>query len=127
MNPQMLASNQTILLVDDELIVRNLSNKILSQEWFCVLEAGDGTEALRIAQQSNHEIGLLLSDIMMPKMDGIELCEKFSCLYPGIPVLLMSGYTTGSVPRNASFLQKPFTPSSLVAGVQASLMALVDG
>jgi len=93
-----------------------------------VLETSDGDEALRVAnQQEGKKIDLLLSDIMMPRMSGIDLYQQFSSQYPDIPVLLMSGYTTESIPRSSgpdkkvSFLPKPFTPARLAEEVRAAL------
>ena len=126
MNAQSLGANKTILLVEDELIVRDLITKILRQEGFCVLKAGDGAEALMTAQQRNREIALVLSDVMMPRMDGIKLCESLRRLFPEIPVLLMSGEMIGPIPKYTSLLRKPFTPSELMERVRVCLMAPVD-
>ena len=88
------ACNETILLAEDELMVRAVTVTILREEGFFVLETSDGDEALRVAnQQEGKKIDLLLSDIMMPRMSGIDLYQQFSSQYPGIPVLLMSGST----------------------------------
>ena len=122
------ACNGTILLAEDELMVRALTVTILRGVGFLVLEASDGEEALRVANQlQGKKIDLLLSDIMMPRMSGIDLYQQFSSQYPGIPVVLMSGYTTESIPKSSgpdkhvSFLPKPFTPARLAEEVRAAL------
>jgi len=121
------ANNNTILLAEDELMVRTLAVTILREEGYDVLESSDGEEALEVANQlEGKNINLLLSDISMPRMGGIELYQQFSSHYPGVPVLLMSGYTTGSIPRNPGsdknvrFLPKPFTPTRLAEEVRAA-------
>ena len=124
--PSLLGANKTILLVEGELVVRGLITKILRQQGFCVLEAGDGAEALMTAQQRNREIALLLSDVMMPHMDGIKLCESFRHLFPKIPVLLMSGEMIGPIPGDTTLLRKPFTPSELMEQVRVCLMGPDD-
>ena len=82
--------NETILLAEDEPMVRAVTVAILRQEGYDVLESSDGEEALQMAyQREGEKIDLLLSDITMPRMNGIDLYHQFSSLYPGIPVLLM--------------------------------------
>lgn len=112
--------SETILLVEDEPLVRSLIVTILQDQGYTVLEATNGEEALRVAHQhSGKEIHLLMTDIIMPRMGGVELSEKFGTLYPDARVLLMSGYNDemalkdGSLDESIGFIPKPFTPATL--------------
>ena len=113
----------TVLLVEDEAGVRHLARDVLSRYGYRVLEAGDGSEALRLAAGHEGPIDLLLTDVVMPGMSGAELAEQFRALRPAARVLYASGYAddavmshgiTGGVP----FLQKPFEPDDLVRHVR---------
>ena len=123
---------QTILLAEDEPSLRTLVATILYEEGFLVLESCNGEEALLIADQLNgKEISLLLSDIVMPQMDGIELYEQFRTKYPETPVLLMSGFTGHNLPTNSgkdnnvAFLSKPFSITKLADKVRIALSPCV--
>jgi len=115
---------ETILLVEDEEVVRNLSRQILEDCGYNVIEAGDGIEALSICRQSDCKIDLLITDIVMPKMSGRQLVEQMAALRPEIKVLYMSGYTDDAVVRqgvirmDANFIQKPFTFNTLAQKVR---------
>ena len=121
------SNNQTILLAEDESSLRALIAAVLIEEGFLVLESGNGKEALGVANQlMGKEINLLLSDIMMPQMDGLELYEQFRSMYPEIPVLLMSGFSYKNLPstsgrENVAFLSKPFTITKLADEVRAAI------
>ncbi len=120
-------SAETILLVEDEPIVRNLSRQILESSGFKVIEASNGAEALELFRTDNPEIDLLLTDVIMPEMGGRELAEQLKRRVPGLPVLFTSGYTDDAVMRhgfletNSNFIQKPFTANSLSAKVRSVL------
>ena len=109
--------SETILLVEDEPLVRAMVATMLKAQGYAVLEAANGDEALRVAgQEPGHRIDLLLTDVVMPQMGGLELTEKFSDLYPEAQVILMSGYTEeitsrANVPRGGAFLQKRVYPA----------------
>ena len=83
---------QTILLVDDDAAVRTLVTAFLESAGYAVLIAADGVEGLRVFQQHQDSIALLLSDVTMPKMSGLQLADSVLTLRPELPVLLMSGY-----------------------------------
>ena len=106
---------ETILVVEDELSVRRLTVDYLESKGYHVLDALESQEALRIVREHKGPIHLLLSDVVLPGMNGTELAEKVVGLRPETQVMLMSGYTDGSVldgwrlTRGADFLQKPFT------------------
>ena len=83
---------ETILLVDDHPSIRKLLGSILKSEGYEVIEAGDGRQALEVCQHHGDKIHLLLTDIVMPQMNGHMLAEQIVILRPGIQILYMSGY-----------------------------------
>ena len=82
---------KSIIVVDDDAAVRRIASRILSEEGFRVLEASDGDEAIRLAERFGPDIGLVVTDIVMPRLNGIELLERLSRIHPALPVVLMSG------------------------------------
>ncbi len=106
---------ETILLVEDEEIVRTLSLQILKECGYKVIVARDGIEALEIFEKTDERIDLLLTDVVMPRMGGRELAEKLLAEMPDLPILFASGYTDDAIVRhgvletNVNFIQKPFT------------------
>jgi two-component system cell cycle sensor histidine kinase/response regulator CckA len=123
------AESATILLVEDEPMVRTLARRILDQHGYTVLEAPRGAEAMVIAEQHAGPIHMLLTDVVMPEMSGHTLAQQLTVLRPGIQVLYISGYTDGAIVRHGVlaadviFLQKPFTPNDLVRKVRQVLGA----
>lgn len=117
----------TILLVEDEAAVRNLAVRVLRRTGYLVLEAGDGDEALRVAAAHAGAIDLLISDLIMPGVDGPTLAATLGRDRPDMRVLLMSGYMEEDlagrgVGPDAAFLGKPFLPDDLMARVRALLV-----
>jgi signal transduction histidine kinase len=118
---------ETILVVEDEAGVRELACQFLRVKGYTVLEAHDGQEALEIARQHTGTIHLLLSDMVMPRMNGGELAAKLKAIRPDTRVAFMSGYSEfsrGDLGRgfpDAPVLQKPFSPVSLVEIVRTAL------
>ena len=119
---------ETILLVEDEPAVRELTAHVLRQQGYTVLVATHGDEALHLAQeQAGSEIHLLLTDVIMPHLGGKALAEQLSATYPKLKVLFMSGYTDDAIVHHGvlepdiDFLQKPFSPSSLAHRVREVL------
>jgi CheY-like chemotaxis protein len=116
-----------VLVVEDQPEVRHLTCLILRGLGYEVLEAADGSEALSIAVRHGRPIRLLLSDVIMPGMNGKELAAQLAVLQPLMKVLYMSGYTdrimseTGVLDNSVAFLQKPFMPDKLVEMVQKML------
>lgn len=107
---------ETILLVEDEPIVRQLVREMLLQHGYSVVEAINGQDALRVYEDNRGRIDLVLTDVIMPHMGGRELADAIAGKDPGLRVVFMSGYTgemTGVLPDHAVFLQKPFTPAAL--------------
>jgi signal transduction histidine kinase len=119
--------SETILVVEDEAGVRELACQFLRVKGYTVLEAQGGPEALEIAGRHSGTIHLLLSDMVMPKMNGAELAERLKAARPDIRVAFMSGYSEfsrGDLGKDfpeAPVLQKPFSPASLVELVREAL------
>jgi DNA-binding NtrC family response regulator len=115
----------TILLVEDDECLRRLVRAILADHHYDVIEAGDGVEALEVAAMHPGPIALLLTDVIMPKLNGVVLAELMLQRRPKMAVVFMSGYVEGallSVTRpDVPLLQKPFTPDHLIDAVRAAL------
>ena len=103
---------ETILVAEDEAAVRGLVCEILSRLGYRVLVAGDGIEALALSQRFPDRIHLLLTDVVMPGMDGRELAERMRAVRPDTRTLFMSGYAEPPIPDEV-LLQKPITPDAL--------------
>jgi two-component system cell cycle sensor histidine kinase/response regulator CckA len=120
---------ETVLVVDDEAAVRSAVREILQLTGYLVLEAGSGEEALRISAGQEGPIHLLLTDVVMPRMSGPEVAQRLARMSPKTRVLYMSGYSEdalirrGMIEQGAPFLQKPFTPDTLVHKVREVLDA----
>jgi len=114
---------ETILIVEDEDPVRMLLRRILVNHGYVVLEARDGADGLRRAQEHGGEIHLLLTDMVMPEMTGPELAKKVSAHRPKTRVLFMTGYTEHEPTEAAALLHKPFSSSTLLGHVRR----LLDG
>lgn len=120
---------RTILVADDEVAVRRVFARALRAWGYEVLEAGDGIEALALAGAHDGPIDLLLTDVVMPGLDGRRLAERLAERQPGLRVLFVSGHTTDEVLRRGvqedrvAFLHKPFTPRELAARVVEVLAA----
>lgn len=118
---------ETILLVEDEPAILDLGKQLLEMQGYQVLAASTPSEALRLAAEHSGEIHLLLTDVIMPGMDGKELARKLLSLYPGLKQVFMSGYTAdviahhGVLDAGMQFLQKPFSLDALMTQVRAAL------
>jgi two-component system cell cycle sensor histidine kinase/response regulator CckA len=119
--------SETILVVEDEDIVRALACRGLREQGYTVLEARHGGEALRHMGERPSRIDLVISDVVMPEVGGRELGQQLARLQPELPVLYMSGYTgddviqRGLLDPGAPFQQKPFTPEGLARKVREML------
>ena len=117
-DPRAAAVTGTVLVVEDEASVRRLTLRTLEAAGFRVLEAEDGGQGLRLAQGA--ELDLVVTDIVMPGMSGIELAERLAVSHPGVPVLFVSGYadeaaeSRGVGAAGRELLGKPFRPRQLV-------------
>jgi len=118
---------ETILLVEDEDILRPLAKNILEGCGYVVLETSNGKDALEICEDYTGDIQLLLTDVVMPQINGRELAEKIMLMRPEICVIYMSGYTDDAVVRRGligktmEFIQKPFTSETLAMKVREVL------
>ena len=122
-----LQGSETILLVEDEKMVRDIALKILRNYGYTVLCAGDGEEALHICRHHQEPVQLMLTDVVMPGMSGRELAKRLEELHPEMKVLFMSGYTDNAIVHNGlldkgiAFIPKPFTPVDLARKVREVL------
>jgi two-component system cell cycle sensor histidine kinase/response regulator CckA len=120
--------NETVLLVEDEPLVRGLAARILRKQGYRLFEASNGLEAMRMAEKRvGEEIHLLLTDVVMPGMIGRELADRLRSLFPTIKILYMSGYTSGAIIHHGileegmNYVQKPFTVEALALKVREVL------
>jgi len=122
-----LQGSETILLVEDEEAVRKLARQILEIYGYTVLEASNGSDALRIVHDHKERIDLMLTDVIMPDTSGKALANRIEVTLPDIKVLYMSGYTDNTILHHGvldpgtAFLQKPFTPYALASKVRTVL------
>jgi two-component system cell cycle sensor histidine kinase/response regulator CckA len=121
------SGSETILIIEDEEIVRNLACRGLRDHGYTVIEASNGVEALEYMQRHPGTVDLVISDVVMPELGGRELGQVLAEMDPNLPVLYMSGYTgedvvqRGLLDPGAPFQQKPFTPAGLATKVRAML------
>jgi PAS domain S-box-containing protein len=126
-DPGMLQGVETVLLVEDEEMVRKLARQILETCGYKVLEAPHGGAALLLCERHDGPLHLMLTDVVMPEMSGRELMQRLSPIRPEMRVLFMSGYTEhaivyhGVVEAETHFIQKPFTPEALARKVREVL------
>ncbi|MGZ8900154.1 MAG: response regulator [Limisphaerales bacterium] len=123
-----------ILLAEDEEVLREFANLILRKHGFHVLTARDGIEALKVAEQYDGQLDLLFTDVMMPRMSGTELYQRFTEKHPTTPVIFTSGYPrtilfeSGLEERDTyEFLQKPYTTQMLVDKIRGVIAAQRSG
>jgi DNA-binding NtrC family response regulator len=114
-------SNKISLIADDDSRIRLLLRQLLQGEGFQVLEAEDGSQALRIIRALGTSLELLVSDVQMPKLDGFALAGTVRAEFPGIPIILMSGDSEtvrwGRSQRQFEFIEKPFHLETLLNAV----------
>ncbi len=117
------SDRMTLLLVEDEPALRTLVVTMLEEEGYAVLQAGNGLDAMAVAERHLGEIDLLLTDVVMPRLSGPELAQQLGTIRPGLQVLFMSGYNDsrlvnrGVARSNTNLLAKPFTPDQLIRRV----------
>jgi two-component system cell cycle sensor histidine kinase/response regulator CckA len=119
-HPASIPPKATVLIVEDDPGIRELSAKILTRYGYTVLSAEGGDEARQIAERHDGIIHVLLSDVVMPGMNGPKVAQMLTRMRPGLKVVFMSGYSGEDVARHGvceeddvPFLQKPFTPERL--------------
>ena len=117
-------ANETILVVEDEEMLLTLISRILRMNGYSVMSARHGGEALLLCEQNAGKIDLILTDVVMPQMNGMELCERLVGIQPDMKVLFMTGYTDDTMIQHGVFesdldlIQKPFTADAIVSKVQ---------
>jgi signal transduction histidine kinase len=123
------SGSETILVVEDETMVRNTVARGLREEGYVVLDAESGAEALALLERGGDRVSLMITDVAMAEMGGHELGQRVAERRPGLPVLYMSGYPLDEVVRRGllqehqPFLQKPFAPAALLESVRSLLDA----
>ena len=126
-DPETVHGSETVLLVEDEEVVRQFARSVLEQAGYKVIEAANGQEALRRMQEPGRQVDAVLTDVVMPEMGGRELGEQVARLKPGVPVLYLTGYAEDSTPRDEAIpsgavcLRKPFKPHELTARIREAL------
>lgn len=124
-----MGRGETILIVEDEEAIARLTTRILSESGYRVLTAHSPSEALKAVEAHSSEIALLLTDVVMPEMNGRELADRLRASHPSLRTLFMSGYTADAIAHRGvletglRFLQKPFSPEDLAAKVREALDA----
>jgi two-component system cell cycle sensor histidine kinase/response regulator CckA len=122
-----MKGSETILIVEDEELVRELTSEALQALGYTILEAGDPAEAKKIGEERDGPLHLLLTDVVLPQMDGKKLFGLLSPLFPDMRVLYVSGYTENAIVHHGvldagvQFLQKPFTVDALARKVREIL------
>ena len=121
--PAVSGGLETVLIVEDDEAVRHLLSISLEAYGYQVLQAGDGAEGMAALSSHATPVDLVISDIVMPRMDGSQLAQEVSALFPKVKMLLMSGYAGGTVnlQEDTPFLQKPFTFANLARKVREVL------
>ncbi|HEX6616743.1 MAG TPA: GAF domain-containing protein [Gemmatimonadales bacterium] len=127
--PQSPRGEETILVVEDEPAVRRMTARSLAGQGYAILEAENGAQALEVLQRLPGPVDLVLTDVVMPVLNGRELGEQLAARRPGLRVLFMSGYTDDDIIRRglmrpgSPFIQKPFLPGALARKVREVLDA----
>jgi CheY-like chemotaxis protein len=122
-----LSRGETVLLVEDEDSILKIVRRILEKLGYAVLSANSPMEAISLAAEHADEINLLITDVVMPEMNGRELSERLQGLYPNLKALFMSGYTAdiianrGVLEGDVSFIEKPFSKKDLAFKVREVL------
>jgi CheY-like chemotaxis protein len=124
---KLTGGTETILVAEDDEIIRNLTRSVLTEFGYEVIEAMDGEEALRIFGENRDRIDLLLLDVIMPRKNGKAAYEEMRRIKPGIKALFMSGYSAdmiskeGILEKDLRFISKPVSPTELLMKVREVL------
>ncbi len=122
-----LRGSETVLIVEDNDTLRKLACKILQPQGYSILEAQNGEDALRVSEEYEGQINLMITDVVMPKMSGGEVAERLQSLRSEMKVIYMSGYTDNAIVHHGvlapglNFIEKPFTPEGLARKVREVL------
>ena len=119
--------NETILIVEDEMVLLEIAKTILERQGYRVLAVSSPKEAVKIVRENEEKISLLISDVIMPEMNGRDLLQTVNDVCPGLKCLFMSGYTAniiagqGMLENGVNFIQKPFSTGELAQKVRETL------
>jgi two-component system cell cycle sensor histidine kinase/response regulator CckA len=119
--PPRVEQGKEVLIVDDDAMLRTLIARCLTDQGYLVLTAGNGREALALVERRRGRLGLVVTDIRMPEMDGLELAAELARLDPFLPVMFISGFPWGGRRPPGPFLAKPFALDALTALVRQLL------
>jgi two-component system, cell cycle sensor histidine kinase and response regulator CckA len=131
-DPNWTPATETILLVEDEEMVRKLASEILRDKGYQVLVGENGEEAIRICREHKGQIDVMLTDVVMPAMNGKRLAESVGPIQPNMRVIYMSGYTDeaivhhGVLDQGTNFIEKPFTAETLTSRIREVLRKSAD-
>jgi len=128
--PHVAGERGTVLIVDDDAGVQSIARRVLSAHGYRVLTASNGLEGVRCFEQNRADVRLILMDMTMPQMNGIDALEQIRATGSSVPVVLCSGYGASAAAESgefAAFLAKPYGFSELLAAVESALRAQVEG
>jgi CheY-like chemotaxis protein len=129
-SPSEARPSQTVLVVDDEPLVRSVISRLLEEWGFNAIEAADGEEALRLAQAEKGNLALVVTDVLMPHLDGHEFARMFRPLYPSVPILFITGHSQRDLDalstKGEQLLFKPFGPDVFLEAVARLLESRVN-
>jgi two-component system cell cycle sensor histidine kinase/response regulator CckA len=118
-----VSRKQTILVVDDEALIRSLTTRMLEEHGYSVIEAGNGFDAWTLLEGKGEHIDLVISDVVMPRLDGLELAQCMEIMPHPPPILFMSGCWLSAPEFERPLLAKPFRAHELLAAVHRLLAA----
>ena len=128
--PLLSAGSRTVLVVDDEPLVRVVVGRLLEEWGFKAVEADNGKTALQLARRLNGGLSMVITDLVMPYMDGFEFALAFRRLYPDVPILFMTGRAPanllGSLAPREQLLFKPFDPDTFLDAVARLLESRIN-
>jgi two-component system, cell cycle sensor histidine kinase and response regulator CckA len=129
--PFAVAGSRTVLVIDDEAMVRLVVCRLLEEWGFKAVQADNGRTALHLARKLNGALSMVITDLLMPHMDGYEFANVFRALYPDVPILFMTGQSStalaGSLPGDREqLLFKPFDPDSFLDAVARLLESRIN-
>jgi two-component system NtrC family sensor kinase len=126
-----LGGQETILVADDEKLIRDVAVRILNNAGYRTLEAADGRQCVTLFEQHRNEIGLLVLDVVMPKLNGHDAYRQIHEMCPTLPAIFCTGYdptasgNSGAVSENCLLIEKPFKPEVLLRAVREALDAVL--
>jgi two-component system, cell cycle sensor histidine kinase and response regulator CckA len=131
--PPIPRGHETVLVVEDSESLRDLIHELLTEQGYDVLSVTNGEEALALVQGGKRPPALVLTDVVMPKLSGVELVKRLKAIHPQVAVVYMSGYTSGAISTHgvldegAILIEKPFTAETLARTIRAALDRPADG